>query len=53
MFTTPPQLSLKDSQKSTSEKGRRNNLWVMDKKTLKHRGIRIPNSKRMFFTPTK
>ncbi len=25
----------------------------MDQKTLEPRGIRIPNDKRMFFTPTK
>jgi hypothetical protein len=50
MFTAPLQLSLKDSPKSTSEEGRRTSLWAMDKKTLKHRGIRIPNDRKMFFT---
>jgi hypothetical protein len=49
MFTAPLQLGLKDSPKSTSEEGRRNNLWVMDKKTLKHRRIRIPNDRRIFY----
>jgi hypothetical protein len=53
MFTTPPQLSLKDSPKFTNEEGRRKNLWIMDKKTFKNRRIGIPNDRRMFFTSTK
>ncbi len=51
-FTTPSQPGLKDSSKHGSEK-RRKSFWVLDQKTLEHRGIRIPNDKNMFFTPTK
>ncbi len=39
IFIATPQLGLKDSQKSTSEEGRRNNLWVMDKKFLNIEGL--------------
>jgi hypothetical protein len=43
---------LKDSSKSGSEE-RKIILWVMDKKTLEQKGIRIPNDKNMFLIPTK
>jgi hypothetical protein len=52
MFTTPFQLGLKYSLGSKSEKIKEN-LWVMDKKTLEYKGIKILNYKIMFFTPTK